>query len=213
MQEIVICGAGGLGREVLEIFISQNKIANKWKILGFVDDTKSEGELINGFPVLGNIEWICNNHKKAGCIVAIGDARNRYNIIKKLEKYNINLVNAVHPSVVMSDSVEMGKNVIICAGCIFTVNITLGSHILINASTTIGHDVIVEDYCSIMPAVIINGNSYVMEGAYIGCNATIIQNINVGKWSVIGAGAVVLEDIPDRVTAVGIPARPIKTLP
>jgi sugar O-acyltransferase (sialic acid O-acetyltransferase NeuD family) len=213
MQEVVIYGAGGFGREVLEILKSQNNIEKRWVILGFVDDTISQGKLINGFPVLGNIKWFSNNHNNVGCLVAIGDPRSKYPIIKELKKYNVSFVNAIHPSVIMSDFVEIGNNVIICAGCILTVNIKLGSHIILNLCSTVGHDVIIEDYCSIMPSVKINGNSHIKEGAYLGSGATLIQNVSVGNWSIIGAGAVVVKDIPDNVTAIGMPAKPIKTLP
>ena len=202
MEKVVICGAGGLGREVLEILKSQNSLRKKWKILGFIDDTKAKGQFINGFPVIGDIDWFCNNHKNVGCLVAIGDPQIRYKVVKKLDNYNIKFVNAIHPSAILSDSVSLGKNVIICAGVVLTVNIKLGSHIVLNANSTIGHDVIINDYCSIMPSATINGNSHIKEGANFGSGATGIQNIQVGKWSIIGAGAVVVKDIPDGVTAV-----------
>lgn len=212
MQDVVVCGAGGFGREVLEILKTQNETAKEWSILGFIDDTIPEGQEINGFPVLGNTKWFCDNHNNVGCLVAIGDPRMKRRVVQKLEKYDVDFVNAVHPNVIMSDSVDVGKNVIICAGCILTVNIKLGNHTILNLNSTVGHDAIIEDYCSIMPSVKINGNSHIKQGVYIGSGATIIQDISVGCWSIIGAGAVVVKDIPDRVTAVGMPAKPVKTL-
>jgi sugar O-acyltransferase (sialic acid O-acetyltransferase NeuD family) len=210
MQDVVICGAGGFGREVLEILKSQNENTVNWNILGFIDDTIPKGQMVNGFPILGNIDWFCTNHNNVGCLVAVGDTRVKRKIIEKLEMFHVNFVNAIHPSVIMSDSVEIGKNVIICAGCILTVNIKIGNHVILNLSSTVGHDVIIEDYCSIMPSVKINGNTHVKQGAYIGSGATIIQDTSVGCWSIIGAGAVVVKEISNRVTAVGIPAKPVK---
>jgi sugar O-acyltransferase (sialic acid O-acetyltransferase NeuD family) len=212
MENVVIYGAGGLGREVLEILKAQNS-KKKRKILGFIDDKKTKGQLINGFPVLGDTDWFCINHQNSGCLVAIGDPEIRCRVVKKLTNNNINFTNAVHPSAVLSDSVSLGENVIICAGVVLTANVTIGSHVVLNANSTIGHDVIIEDYCSIMPSATINGNSHIMTGANFGSGATGIQNITVGEWSIIGAGAVVIKDIPDRVTAVGIPAKIIKTHP
>lgn len=208
MQNVIIFGAGGFGREVLEILKDQNKVFETWDILGFIDDTLPVGQHVNGFPILGNMDWFSNNHNNAGCLVAIGDPLIKWKIIEELEKYGVNFVNAIHPSVIMSDSVELGKNVIICAGCILTVNIKIGSHVILNLNSTVGHDVIIEDYCSIMPSVKINGNVLLKKGVYIGSGATIIQHINIGELSTIGAGAVVVRDIPNGVTAIGIPAKP-----
>lgn len=213
LENVVICGAGGLGRETLEILTAQNSVDNKWNILGFIDDTKSEGVAINGYPVLGNTDWFCGNHQNTGCLVAIGDPKIRCRVVKKLNSHGINFVNAIHPGAILSGSVSLGKGIIICAGAVLTVNIKVGNHVILNANSTIGHDVTIGDFCSIMPSATINGNTFIKTGANFGSGATGIQNITVGKWSIIGAGAVVINDIPDRVTAVGIPARPIRVHP
>jgi sugar O-acyltransferase (sialic acid O-acetyltransferase NeuD family) len=110
----------------------------------------------------------------------------------------------------MSEFIELGEGVIICAGTILTVNIKIGNHVIINLNCTIGHDTIIEDYCSMMPTVKINGNNHLHKGVYVGTGATFIHQVTIGAWSTIGAGAVVVKDIPENVIAVGIPAKVIK---
>ncbi|MBU4189366.1 MAG: acetyltransferase [Candidatus Thermoplasmatota archaeon] len=212
MNKVVVVGCGGFGREVIEIFKDQNKGKKKWDILGFVDDDpNTHGKYINDFPVLGGISWLIeNHHNEIGCVIAIGEPKTKKLTADKLESNKINFVNAIHPSVIMSEYVELGKDVIICAGSILTVNIKIGNHVIININSTVGHDTVIEDYCSIMPTVKINGDNHLYEGVYVGTGATFIHQVSVGGWTTIGAGAVVVNNIPENVIAVGIPAKMIK---
>lgn len=212
MKSVVIVGAGGFGREVLEIFKAQNKISKTWDILGFVDEDKQlHGKIMNGYPVLGGLDWLReHNNDNLGCVCAIGTCETRKQVVEKLQEIGVNFHNAIHPSVIMSEFAELGKDVIICAGSILTVNIKIGDHVHINLNSTIGHDAVIGSYCTINPIVAINGNNHLAEGVYIGTGATFIQGISVGSWSTIGAGAVVIEHIPDKVVAVGVPAKVIE---
>ena len=214
IKKVVIVGASGFGREVVEIFKDANKIRKQWDILGFIDDSKEVwGKDTNGFKVLGGIDWLSENRgKKIGCVVAIGEPKTKKKVVERLKGTGVSFVNAIHPSVIMSEFVEMGEGVIICAGCILTVNIKIGDHVIININSTVGHDTVIEDYCSAMPCVKINGNNHLHEGVYIGTGSSFIQQISVGKWTTIGAGSVVVKDIPEKVLALGVPAKVIKPL-
>lgn len=210
MKSVVIIGAGGFGREVLEIFKDQNKKKKIWDILGFLDDNKKlYGKIINNLPVIGGIDWL-KDHNDVGCVCAIAEPENKKKIINMLNKIGIKFYNAIHPSVIMSEFIDLGEGIIICAGTILTVNIKIKNHVIININCTIGHDTIIEDYCSIMPTVKINGNNHLYEGVYIGTGATFNHNISVGAWSIIGSGSVLVRNIPERVVAVGVPAKIIK---
>jgi acetyltransferase-like isoleucine patch superfamily enzyme len=91
-------------------------------------------------------------------------------------------------------------------GAIIQSSVKIGKHSIINTRASIDHDCVIQDYVHIAPGVILCGNVQIGEGA----GTTIMQGIRVGKWSVIGAGSVVLKDIPDHVTAVGSPCKIIK---
>lgn len=212
-KSIVIVGAGGFGREVMEIFKEQNRMSPTWDILGFIDeDEKLHGSVINGFPVLGGLDWFKQNNKKnLGCVCAIGSCEIRKKVVERLKTLGVKFYNAIHPSVIMSEFVELGEDVIICAGSILTVNIKIGDHVHINLNCTIGHDAIIENFCTINPLVIINGHDHLGEGVYIGTGASFIHEVSVGSWSTVGAGAVIIADLPANIVAVGVPAKVIKT--
>jgi sugar O-acyltransferase (sialic acid O-acetyltransferase NeuD family) len=207
MEKVVIVGAGGFGREVLEIFKDINKQKKKWEILGFIDSNIAlHGKIINNYPVLGGLHWF-ETHKDVACVCAIGEPEAKKKVADELKKMDVHFCNAIHPSVIMSEFIEFGEGVIICAGTILTVNIKIGNYVIINLNCTIGHDAIIENYCSMMPTVKINGNNHLYEGVYVGTGTTFIHQISVGAWSTIGAGAVVVTNIPDHVLALGVPAK------
>ncbi len=211
LKKVVIVGAGGLGRGVLELFRDMNAVCKEWDILGFIDDTVSlQGKEINKMRVLGGLDWLIDNKNDVGCVVAVGDPQSKKMIVEKLEQNNIKFYNAIHPSVIRSEFVTFGKGVIVTAGVILNVNTLIGDHVCIHFNSTIGHDAVLEEYCSVMPNATISGNDIIGKCSYIGAGATIIEKIKIGGNSTIGAGAVVINDIPDNVVAVGIPAKVVK---
>ena len=212
LSSVVIIGAGGFGREVLEIFKDQNKIKPKWNIVGFIDDDKTiSGKMINGFPVLGGLDWLkVHTVENLACVCAIGVPETRKQIIARLQKIGVKFCNAIHPSVIMSEFVELGEDVIICAGSILTVNIKIGDHVHIDTNCTIAHDVVLGNYCRLSPGVRINGHDRLGEGVFVGSGATLVQEVSVDSWATIGAGAVVTDDISANVIATGVPAKIIR---
>lgn len=212
MKSVAIVGAGGFGREVLEIFKDQNRISGAWDILGFIDENQDlHGKIVNGHPVLGGLGWLRNHNKKdLGCVCAIGTCETRKRVVERLCRIGVSFYNAVHPSVIMSEFVELGEDVIICAGSILTVNITIGDHVHVDTNCTIAHDAVLDSYCRLGPGVRINGENHLGEGVYVGTGATLVQQISVGNWSTVGAGAVVTHSIAANVVAVGVPARVVR---
>lgn len=209
MKEIIIVGAGGFGREVAWLIEEMNKKKKEWNIVGFVDDDKTlQGNIINGFEVVGDIEWL--KKQELYVISAIGDPISKKKIVNKLEGSRNRYPVLIHPSVIYSDKVTFGEGSIICAGNIITTNIEIGKHVIINLDCTIGHDAIIGDYSTILPSVNISGYVNIEKCVSIGTGAAIIQGIAIGNNTIIGAGSVVIKDLPPNCTAVGSPAKPIK---
>lgn len=212
MKKIAIFGAGGFGREVAFLISEINKIKPTYDIIGFFDDGKPKGKFINSYPVLGGIKEL-NNFKEDLClVVAIGSPSVKKKIISCIKNECISYPTLIHPSVIIGDEefVKIGKGCIICAGVIITVNIEIKDFVILNLSCTVGHDTIIEDYCSFMPTVNISGEVIVNKEVYVGTGAKIINQTEIGENSIIGAGAVVVNTIPENCTAVGVPAKPIK---
>lgn len=209
MKDIVIIGSGGFGREVQWMIEDINRVSLQWNFLGFVDDLNI-GQLVNGSKVLGNIDWLKEQELYAVC--AIADPSTRKRVINKLKQSSITFPVLLHPSVIASSLIEIGEGTIVCAGSILTVDIKIGKHVIVNLDSTVGHDASIGDYCTILPSVNISGHVVLEERVSVGTGSQIIQGIKVDRNVIIGAGAVVVKDIPSNVVAVGSPAKPIKEI-
>ncbi|MCV0411880.1 acetyltransferase [Nitrosarchaeum sp.] len=213
-DKIVIIGAGGFGNEVLWTLLEHNKISNTYEILGFIDDnTKLHGKLIHQKKVLGGIEWFENKTAKdVQCVIAIGNGLIRKKIVALLEKRNVKFATLIHPSVIMSESVIVGKGTIIQAGTIITVDVQIGEHCRIDNLCSIAHDSKIDDFVDLSPGVHINGSNIIEKGVFLGSGTTTKEKIHVGKWCVIGAGTVLINDVPDFSLCVGVPGKIKKKL-
>lgn len=214
-RDIVIIGNGGFGREVLELIRDINIYSrNPYNIIGFLNnDPTTWGNNCNGIPILGD-ESVLDTLGKISVVVGIGDPQVKRKVVEKLNG-KVSFPNLIHPSVIASKNVSggnsIGKGNIITAGNILTCNISIKNHAMINLACTLGHDSVINDYVVVSPGVNISGNVIIKEGAYLGTGCTILENKIIGSWSVVGGGALVNTDIPDNCTAVGIPAKVIKT--
>jgi sugar O-acyltransferase (sialic acid O-acetyltransferase NeuD family) len=212
LKQVVIIGAGGFAREVLDVFDAVNAITPTYEVLGFVVDQQygKPGEIINAKPILGGFDWL-EKHKGIHTVCGVGAPEHRLQLIRRAAEAGSTFCSIVHPNVILTRWIEIGEGTVITAGCILTNQIKIGNHVHINLDSTIGHDVVIEDYVTISPGAHISGNIVLKEGSYIGTGANIIEKKVIGNWSVVGAGSTVTKDVPDNSTVVGIPARVIKT--
>lgn len=209
MEKICIVGAGGFAREVAWLIEEINRYEKKYEFLGYIDDNSDNiGKELNGYKVLGNIEYL-NSLEQINVVIAIGNGKIREEILKKIK--NKKYPKLIHPDVKISNYTTVGEGSIICAGNILTVNIEIGEHVIINLDCTVGHDTILKNYTTILPGAHISGNVTIGERTTIGTGAAIIQGIGIGSDTMIGAGSVVSKEIPQNCTAVGVPAKVIKT--
>ena len=212
MIDVVILGAGGFARETYWVFEEDNQEKKKWNVLGFLDDNpKLHGTELCDIPVLGGFNWLEQNlSKNLKVICGVGNPRSRRAIAARARTLGFDFCTVVHPSARMSRWVELGAGAIVTAGNILTTQIKIGAHTILNLDTTVGHDTSIGAYCNINPGCHISGCVKFGDGVDFGTGAVIIHGKSVGEWSIIGAGAVVAEDIPSNVTAVGVPCRVIK---
>ena len=211
MQDIVIIGAGGFGREVKTIIDAVNKVNKTYNFIGYYDDGIEKDTIINNFPVLGNLQDLNGIDNEIAVLLGVGDPATKNKIVSSLSNKKIHFPTLIHPSVQISnDDVTISNGCIICAGTIITCNIKIGSFTTLNLMCTVGHDTIIDDFSSFMPSVNISGEVHIQEKVYVGTGAKIINQLTIGKSTIVGAGAVVSKSLPDYCTAVGIPAKPIK---
>ena len=215
MVQIVIIGCGGMGREALWIAREHNHAgrAPHLDVLGFcTSDAMLHGGRVHDMPVLGPESWVLD-HAGVHAVIAIGNPRARRQVTIALELGGIRFAALVHPSVALTGEIEVGVGTIISAGAVLTTDVRIGKHVIINVHASIMHDTVLEDFATIAPGVTVAGHATIEYGAELGVNSSIIPQRRVGRGAVIGAGAVVTEDIPPNTVAVGVPAEVIRTLP
>jgi sugar O-acyltransferase (sialic acid O-acetyltransferase NeuD family) len=211
---IAIFGAGGFGREVLQLIRDINESRPIWSCVGFIVDSGFESQsMISGLPILGNTAWLEAN-PDVHVVVAIGSSAVRWRIAHQIRTHcKNNFAVLVHPRAWVGKNVEIGAGSIICAGSLITTDIKISEHVHVNIGATIGHDAVLGDFVTLNPSVNVSGNVILNDGGEIGTGSIIIPGCTIGEWSVIGAGSVVTKSIKDNCTAVGIPARMIKERP
>lgn len=132
--------------------------------------------------------------------------------IDKLESENYKFGQVIHPSVITGSHVNLSQGVIICANSTLTCEIEINKHSIINVNTTIHHDCKIGRFVTISSGVNIGGKVIIDDECFIGVGVSIIHGVTIGKGSFIGAGAVVVDDIPPYTLALGVPAKPIRSL-
>ncbi len=206
MKKIAIVGAGGFGKEVA--FLLER--IGTWEITGFYDDSKMKEE-VYGYKVLGSIDSLIKYPTELSVVCAIANSLVRRDIVSKLvDNSNLHFPTIVDPSVICGKENIYGKGNIICARTILTVDITLKDFNIINFSSTIGHDVRIGSFNTIYPSVSISGFVTTGDCVEFGTGTKIIQNLTIGENTVIGAGSVVVRDVPENTLSVGVPSKVIK---
>jgi len=213
-KKIAVIGAGGFAREVLDICDACNQAKPTYDVIGFIVDRRygSSGTLINDKPILGDYAWLEKHAGEVLVTCAVGAPQHRYQLIQRARELGCKFFNLVHPSAILTRWITLGEGVIITAGCILTNQIRIGSHVHINLDCTVGHDAVLEDFVTLSPGVHISGNVNVKTGCYVGTGANVIEKLELGEWSVIGAGSTIVKGVPSNTTVVGVPGKVIKTM-
>lgn len=211
MKEIMIIGAGGHAKVIIDIILQRKKILNDNLVIkGILDDTFKENEekKIFGIPIVGKINKILELPSDIYYVIAIGNNGIRKKIAQNYEK--IEYITLIHPKAVIAENVSISTGTVLMAGSIVNSYTKIGKHCIINTGSIIEHDNIIEDYVHISPGAILCGGIIVEEETWIGTGSIIIQGLRIGKKSIVGAGAIAIKNIPSSCTAVGNPAKPIK---
>jgi sugar O-acyltransferase (sialic acid O-acetyltransferase NeuD family) len=211
----VIVGAGGFGRDMLDVVDAANRAAREkvLDLLGFVDDGPTERNLKllseRGVPYLGTLEeWVSGQTRHVGYLIAVGDPRRRRAIDERLVQAGFHPApGLVHPTAVLGSGVECGPGSVIFAGVLMKNEIRLGRHVLLNMGCSVGHDVTIGDYVTINPRASVSGECRVENGVMVGVGAVVLQGLRVQAYATVGGMACVVRDVPPNTTVKGVPAR------
>ena len=211
MQDVVIIGVGGLGRECSQWLEDINAERPTFRVVGFLDDDpRTHGQVLHDLEVLGDADWLAS-HSSVAAIVGIGNSAAKRRMVERVHRHVASFPVLRHPDAVIGRNVDIGEGTIICPGVIATTDIRIGRFVTLNFDLTIGHDCNVGDYVTLAPGVHLSGYSKIGEGADLGAGTVTIPGVEIGAWTIVGAGAAVTKPLPAHCTAVGVPARVIKT--
>ena len=206
-MRVLIIGAGGHGQVVADILMTASRHGADDYPCGYLD--QNEGlwtKAVVDLRVLGSVEE-CARFAHDAVIVAVGDNRTRKRLFERLSRSLERFAIARHPNAVLSGNCSIGHGSVICAGAIVNTGASVGANVILNTGCSIDHHNVIGDHAHIAPGVRLGGEVKIGQGALVGIGAVVLPGRRVGAWSIVGAGAVVTEDVPDRVVAVGCPAR------
>lgn len=206
-SNVYIVGAGGHAKVVIDILEKQDKFF----ISGVLDDNPAlHGKIFFGYPVLGDHSYLRGPERTGSRFtVAIGNNRIRQDISDELIESGAIAIRAIHPSVQISRNVTILSGTVVMASCVINADTLIEQNVIVNSRASIDHDCLIGAAVHIAPGVTICGGVRVGRGSLIGAGATIAPGLAIGTNVVVGTGAVVIDNIPDGQTVVGIPARPI----
>lgn len=197
---INILGTGGHAKVIIDaVILSGNAVSGL-----FDDDSEKWGSSFGNCQIKGAID----NTITGLSVIAIGNNRIRKKIQTAIS--NAKWKTVIHPTAIIAEDVIIGEGTVIMAGAIIQAGTVIGAHCIINTGACIDHDCIIEDFVHIAPNCSLAGGIKIGEGTFVGIGSSIIQNKIVGSWTTVGAGSVVIQDIPDNCIAVGVPASLIK---
>ncbi len=206
MKRLIIVGAGGFGRELYAWAGQHPDCGRAWILDGFLDDNP---DALAKFGHFAAVQPITGHKPSADAIylAGLGLPALKEKLVSPLIAAGAEFLTFVHPQAHLGARVKLGRGVVICPGAILSVDIEIGDFAMVNLNCTIGHDASLGPWTSLSAQCDITGHVRVADRVFMGSRASVIPEKSVGSRAVVGAGAVVVRDVPPDVTVVGIPAR------
>lgn len=210
MRDLVIVGAGGFGRETIDVVRAINSVSQTWRLLGVIDDAPSEANLerLHALDV-AHLGSLADIPAYTAVAVGVGSPHARSAIVSALTSRERHFPALIHPTSIIGSQFHHGEGLIVLSGVSIGTNVRLGRHVHLNGHAVLGHDAMCHDFVSINPNATLSGECTVGAHTLVGANSTVLQQLTLGAGVTVGAGACVTHPVIDGSTVVGVPARPL----
>ena len=211
-QRLLIVGAGGFGREVLQWAEDAAADGAGWKIGGFLD---ADASALDDFEVPYGILSRPDEYDPAPgdvIVCAIGDPATRAKVVADLTVQGARFATLIHPSAVVGARSVLGEGSILCPQVTITTDVSIGKHVVVNVHASVGHDASVGDFCSLFGHCDVTGNARLGEGVTMGTHACVLPGVSVGRSAKISAGSVVTRTVKPHTTVFGVPAKKLRSI-
>lgn len=205
-MRVLIVGAGGHGQVVADALLRAQENGAVAQPIGYVDDNSAlTGQVRLGLPILGTIQDLATLAYDA-LVIAIGNNRVRCQLYTTWQQQGYPFATVCHPRATVAPDVCIGPGSVIFAGVVVNTGSTIGANVILNTGCTVDHHNRIDDHVHIAPGVHLGGDVQIGEGTLVGIGATVMPQRTVGKWAVVGAGALVCQPVAERSTVIGTPA-------
>ena len=210
---LVVVGAGGAGREALDVVEAVIGTGTALHLLGVVDSGPSDSNIARlhdrDVPYLGTEDRWLSEEDRAGLayVIGVGLPSARERIARSFDEAGLDPVTLIHPAAVVGTRATLGPGTVVCAGVQLSTNVTTGRHAHVNAGAIVGHDAVIGDFVSLNPGAVVSGEVVIGRGVLIGAGAVVLQGLRVGPGATVGAAACVVHDVAAGTVVKGVPAR------
>jgi len=205
-EQVLVYGAGAHAKVVLATIEAEGK----HEIIGLLDDDElKHGTTLYGYKVLGGRNKLrkLKNQEVSKVVLAIGDNVERSELAQLLLKYGFQLVTTIHPKATLLRGSSIGPGTVILPNAYIGPDVTVGGGVIISVGVIVGHDSVIGSWAQLCPNASLGGQVKLGDYSFIGMGASVLSRVTLGRHIIVGAGAAVIEDLPDHVTAIGVPSR------